>query len=146
MHPAVFAGGFAERNAWVSDNLAFFGNICDLVVLIEKFIQRVDDQVSFSGLQVKVNHGCFYITMSQEFFDGVYINTCIQQMCSKAMPQGMGFMALVRQPCIFIGQPNAVLYGAGPHGFSGFCAFKDVHSWFNFLLAVIVSQGFYYSF
>lgn len=74
----LFALESLEQYDVVSNDGVLFRDVSHLVILFEKFVKRVHNEISFRSLQVEIDHGCFNVAMAKKFFDGVNIYTIVE--------------------------------------------------------------------
>ena len=78
---------------------------------------------------MQIDHRCAEAAGPQQFFNGMYIGTGIQQMGGKRMAQGMGGIILAAQPDHSDIPLHKMLDTAGMHRLSFFLPFKKINLW-----------------
>jgi hypothetical protein len=95
-------------------------------LLVVELVKRVDNTAAPLRLQVQVNHCSLNLTMSQEFFNGVQIGTCIKQMSSEGMAKGMYAILFMLKTCLLHRLFYSMPYAAAMHRLAFGIAFKKV--------------------
>ena len=113
--------------------------------MAEKYIQRIHYQVALGGLKVQVNHRGLYVAMTQKLLYGVDVDARVEKVRGKAVTQRVGFMLLMPQPGVLVGQPYRVLYGTCPHRFANPLALEKVNRGLDLLVAVICPERFHHA-
>src|SRR4051794_37395129 len=95
-----------------------------IALLVVELVKGVDDTAAPLGLQVQVDHGSADVAMTQKFFYGVQVCTCIKQVCGEGMAKGVSTKTFVLKSCLLHSQLHIELNAAGMHCLALFCSFK----------------------
>jgi hypothetical protein len=64
-------------------------------------IEGRDQRCSFALLEMQIDHGCLELGMAEQFFDGMNVDSQVEQVCGEAVPEGMSRVVHVGEPSHF---------------------------------------------
>ena len=110
-----------------------------IALAVIELIERINDTATPMCLQMQIDHGSRNVTMTRQFFNGVQIGACIEQVRSERMTKRMCIIALMPKPCLLHSLLQGMLYAPAMHTLAFGLPFKQISD--RTMLAKILSQS-----